>query len=463
MKNVPGYKLNLIFIAFVAALGGFLFGFDTAVISGTIGFVAEQFHLDSAWLGWFVSSALVGCLTGASIAGRLSDKYGRKPIMMLSAALFMLSAYGCMVSDSFTILIIYRIVGGIGVGVASVLSPLYISEFSPSAIRGRLVALYQLAITLGILVAYFSNTWLHQLSESAVFSGQDGFLNLIIGNEVWRGMFGTEMIPAGLFLISLVFVPESPRWLLKQGSNEKALKAFRKILDEQDTNKEIAEIRQVISKEGGSFRELFGRELRPAMIIGISLAVLSQFSGINAIIYYGPEILNEAGFTLGDALGGQVTIGLVNVIFTFIAIATIDRFGRRPLLIIGVTGAALSLLIVGILFQLGIDSGIWILVFIVTFIACFAFSFGPVVWVVLSEIYPTRIRGRAMALATFSLWAANVIVGQTVPWLLENIGPSGTFWLFALLCTPAIWITIKMVPETRGKSLEEIERFWYKK
>lgn len=462
-KLISKHKINLIFIASVAALGGFLFGFDTAVISGTIGFVTDQFNLDSVLKGWFVSSALVGCLTGASIAGRISDKYGRKPVLMLSASLFMLSALGCMISGSFTTLIIYRIIGGMGVGVASVLSPLYISEFSPSYLRGRLVAIYQLAITLGILLAYFSNAWLHELSESSVFSNPDSFMGLVIGKEVWRGMFGTEMIPAGLFLISLFFVPESPRWLVKQNSNEKALKAFSRIVNKQEANREIEEIQQVIQIEGGSFRDLFGKELKPAIIIGVVLAVLSQFSGINAIIYYGPEILNEAGFTLGESLGGQVTIGLVNVVFTFIAIATIDKFGRRPLLITGVSGAAISLLIVGFLFQIGLDSGIWILVFIISFIACFAFSFGPVVWVLLSEIFPTKIRGRAMALATFSLWAANVIVGQTVPWLLENIGPSGTFWIFALLCTPAIWITIKKVPETRGKSLEEIERFWYSK
>ena len=463
LENKTKLKLNLFFIAFVAALGGFLFGFDTAVISGTIGYVTDQFSLDSIWQGWFVSSALVGCLIGASIAGKLSDKYGRKPVLMLSAFLFMLSAFGCMISNSFTILILYRIVGGLGVGVASVLSPLYISEFSPSKIRGRLVAIYQLAITLGILIAYFSNAWLHQLSETIVLSDPESFLNFLIVKEVWRGMFGTEMIPAGLFLFSLLFVPESPRWLVKQNANDKALKAFRRIVSEQEANHEIEEIKQVVHMEGGSFRELFGKELKPAIIIGIVLAVLSQFSGINAIIYYGPEILNQAGFTLGDALGGQVTIGLVNTIFTFIAIFTIDRFGRRPLLIVGVSGAALSLMMVGILFQMGIESGIWILVFIVAFIACFAFSFGPVVWVILSEIFPTKIRGRAMALATFALWSANVIVGQTVPWLLENLGPSGTFWIFALLCTPAIWITVKKVPETRGKSLEEIERFWYAK
>jgi SP family arabinose:H+ symporter-like MFS transporter len=460
MSKPKHKKGMLIFIAFVAGLGGFLFGFDTAVISGTIEFVELQFGLDSVQLGWYVSSALMGCLTGAMIAGRLSDQFGRKPVLMLAAFMFFLSALGCMLSGSFQGLILYRILGGLGVGVASVLSPLFISEFSPPDVRGRMVSIYQLAITLGILLAYFSNAWLNHLSDIYQFHA-DGILSFVIGEQVWRGMFGTEMIPASVFLFSLFFVPESPRWLVKQNMEQKALKAFMKISDEKTARFEIDQIRQVIRLEGGSIRELFRSELRPALIIGISLAVLSQFSGINAIIYYGPKILNEAGFTLNDALGGQVTIGLVNVLFTFVAISTVDRFGRRPLLIIGVSMAAFSLIMVGIMFQAGMDSGFWVLVFILLFIASFAFGFGPMVWVLLSEIYPTKIRGRAIAIASLSLWLANVIVGQVVPWLLENVGASWTFWLFALLCTPAIWITVKKVPETKGKSLEEIERFWY--
>lgn len=453
----------LIFIAFVAGLGGFLFGFDTAVISGTIEFVEVQFGLDSVQLGWYVSSALVGCLIGAMVAGRLSDQFGRKPVLMLAASMFFLSALGCMMSGSFQGLILYRILGGLGVGIASVLSPLFISEFSPSDVRGRMVSLYQLAITLGILLAYFSNAWLNQLSNTHQFIHSNGVLSLVIEKQVWRGMFGSEMIPAAVFLLSLFFVPESPRWLVKQNFDQKALGAFMKISDEETARFEISQIKQVIRLEGGTVRELFHSELRPALFIGISLAVLSQFSGINAIIYYGPKILNEAGFTLNDALGGQVTIGLVNVLFTFVAIATVDRFGRRPLLIVGVSMAAFSLIMVGIMFQAGMDSGFWVLVFILLFIASFAYGFGPMVWVLLSEIYPTKIRGRAMAIASLSLWMANVIVGQVVPWLLENAGASWTFWIFAMLCLPAIWISVKKVPETKGRSLEEIERFWYKR
>ena len=455
-------KGMLVFIAFVAGLGGFLFGFDTAVISGTIEFVELQFGLDSVQLGWYVSSALVGCLAGVIAAGSLSDQFGRKPVLMFAAFLFFISALGCMLSGSFYWLIVYRILGGVGVGMASILSPLFISEFSPSNVRGRMVSIYQLAIALGILVAYFSNAWLNHLFESQEFVNNSGLLSFVIGGEVWRAMFGSEMIPAAVFFLSLFFVSESPRWLVKQGLDQKALKAFMTISDERSSRYEIDQVKQVIKLEGGSVRELFRPELRPALLIGISLAVLSQFSGINAIIYYGPKILNEAGFTISASLGGQVTIGLVNVLFTFVAIATVDKLGRRPLLITGISIAAFALVMVGIMFQAGLDSGLWILIFILLFIASFAFGFGPIVWVLLSEIYPTKIRGRAIAIATFTLWLANVIVGQVVPWLLENVGPSWTFWLFALLCTPAIWITRKKVPETKGRSLEEIERFWYK-
>jgi SP family arabinose:H+ symporter-like MFS transporter len=454
-------RFFIIFFAAVAALGGFLFGFDTAVISGTIGFVQQQFGLNAIQEGWFVSSALVGCLTGAMVAGNFSDIYGRRTMLLVAAALFMLSALGCMLSPDFNMLVIYRIVGGLGVGMASMLSPLYISEYSPSHLRGRMVALYQLAITIGILLAYFSNAGLLKLSVTATFANEEGMLNLVVGEEVWRGMFGAEMIPAGLFLLTLFMIPESPRWLVKQGKNTMALTALMKITDEPTARHEIHEISEVIGKKEVSLKVVFKPPLRTAMIIGILLAVMSQFSGINAIIYYGPRVMAEAGLAISEALGGQVTIGLVNVVFTFLAIATIDRFGRRPLLIFGVSGAALSLLMVGFYFLSGSTNALWLLIFIVLFIACFAFSFGPVVWVILSEIYPTRIRGRAMSVATFSLWLANTIVGQVVPWLLDNLGPTITFWMFALTCSPAIWIAWKILPETKGRSLEDIEKYWF--
>ncbi len=455
-----GKRFLTFFFAIVAALGGFLFGYDTAVISGTIGFVQQQFGLNTIQEGWFVSSALVGCLAGALTAGKFSDIYGRKTMLLVAAALFFLSAMGCMMSANFDILVVYRIVGGLGVGMASMLSPLYISEFSPPHLRGRLVALYQLAITTGILLAYFSNAWLLGVSERHVFANGDELFKLVIDREVWRGMFGSEMIPAGLFLLSLLLIPESPRWLVKQNKSNRALAALLTINTEDVAKNEILEIEEMMGETGVPLKTVFSGKLRPAMIVGISLAVLSQFSGINAIIYYGPRVMTGAGLEISKALGGQVTIGITNVIFTLLAIATIDRFGRRPLLIFGASGATLSLVMVGFYFFMDLNDPIFLLVLILLFISCFAFSFGPVVWVVLSEIYPTRLRGRAMSVATFALWLANTIVGQVVPWLLENVGPAGTFWIFALCCSPAAWIAWKKLSETKGRSLESIEKFW---
>jgi len=455
-----GKSWYLFFIAGSAALGGFLFGFDTAVISGTIPFVTVQFNLDAIMEGWFVSSALVGCIAGVSIAGKASDTFGRKKVLIFSAILFSISAFSCMIAGTSVFLFIYRIIGGVGVGVASMLSPLYISEISPPRIRGRLVALYQLAITLGILVAYFSNAGLQSLSDG--YESSIDFKQWIIGKEVWRSMFGTELIPAILFLILLYFIPESPRWLIAVSEKESARKIMVNVGGKENADRQLNEITKVLNTEPGTIKELLKPGLRIALIIGVVLAITSQFSGINAIIYYGPRILSQAGFTISDALGGQVTIGLVNVVFTFVAIFTIDRFGRRRLLIIGVSGAVLSLLATGIMFHIGITTGIAVLLPILIFISCFAFSFGPVVWVILSEIYPTKIRGRALSIATLSLWLANAIVGQLVPLLLERFGPAVTFWLFALLCSPAILVAIKWLPETKNKTLEEIELSWKK-
>jgi len=460
IMNKSSKSWYLFFIAGTAALGGFLFGFDTAVISGTIPFVTVQFNLDAIMEGWFVSSALVGCIAGVSIAGKASDTFGRKKVLIFSALLFSISAFSCMIAGTSIFLFIYRIIGGVGVGIASMLSPLYISEISPPRIRGRLVALYQLAITLGILVAYFSNAGLQSLSDGYE-SGID-FIQWIIGKEVWRSMFGTELIPAILFLILLSFIPESPRWLIAVNKKESARKIMFNIGGKENADRQLNDINKVLNTEPGTIKELLKPGLRIALIIGVVLAITSQFSGINAIIYYGPRILSQAGFTISDALGGQVTIGLVNVVFTFVAIFTIDRFGRRRLLIIGVTGAVLSLIATGIMFHIGVTTGIAVLLPILLFISCFAFSFGPVVWVILSEIYPTKIRGRAISIATLSLWLANAIVGQLVPLLLERFGPAVTFWLFALLCSPVIIVAIKWLPETKNKTLEEIELSWKK-
>ncbi len=451
----------LLMLSIVAALGGFLFGFDTAVISGTVSFVKIQFGMNAVAEGWFVSSALLGCIIGVSMAGFLSDKFGRKKIMILSAALFFISALGCSISANHTILIIYRLIGGIGVGIASMVSPMYISEISPAKYRGRMVSLYQLAITIGILTAYFTNAWVLGMSGKGV-EYSNNWLQLIINSEVWRGMFAIEMLPAFFFMILIPFIPESPRWLTKMSKQEKAFNVLRRINGKTIAEIEIIEIKESLNVGSTSLKVLFKKGFRLALFIGIAIAFLQQFSGINAIIYYGPRILNEAGFSISDALGGQVIIGIVNVLFTFGAILTIDRFGRRPVLIVGVICIIINLVIVGILFQANISSGTGLMTFILLFIASFAFSFGPIGWVIISEIYPTEIRGRAMSIATLSLWVGTWMVGQFVPWLLENIGPAYTFWLFAFLVFWTIPLTIKLVPETKGKSLEEIKKIWIK-
>ena len=459
-ENISPNKSNtyLYLVCLVAALGGFLFGFDTAVISGTVSLVKRDFNLDALHEGWFVSCALLGCIIGVSLSGKLSDKYGRRIVMILSAILFLGSAAGCMFSNSFTVLVFFRLIGGLGIGVASMVSPLYISEFSPSRFRGMMVSLYQLALTVGIVVAYFSNAYLANHSGNTFINESS---RKIFSIEVWRAMLGLGTIPAGIFLIALLFVPESPRWLLLKGKEHKALNILVKVDGMVAARNEIAAFNASRdTAKSTSLKELFTPVYRKALWIGLLLPFLSQISGINAVIYYGPRILEQAGFTLNNALGGQVTIGLINVVFTFVAIFYVDKWGRRPLLFAGISGAVVSLLIIGALFAFNVTSGLWILIFILTFIACFAFSFGPVCWVVVSEIFPNAIRGKAMAIATLSLWVGNFLVGQLTPLMLETFGSSWTFWVFALCCSPALWITWKLIPETKGKSLEMIENYW---
>ena len=453
-------RIYILWLAIIASLGGFLFGYDTAVISGTLAFVRNQFGLEAAMEGWYVSSALVGCVGGVSVAGFLSDKYGRKLILLLAATLFSVSAIGCAVSGSFSSLVIFRIFGGIGVGFASMLSPLYISEISPPRLRGRLVALYQFSITFGILCSFFINAWL--LKGSADGALESSTLQLVFKDEVWRSMLGMESVPAVLFFILVTTIPKSPRWLVVNGQTEKASKILTRLAGAETAANEISDIKESMAIEKVSIRLLLEPGIKIAILLGVSLAVLQQFTGIDAVIYYGPKILESAGFGLSEALGGQVVIGIINMVFTVIAILTIDRFGRKPLLVIGTTGMFISLSAIGILFALGKAEGILLLSFILVFIASFASSLGPVVWVILSEIYPTKIRGRAMSIATLAVWVGTSIIGQTIPISLENLGPAVTFWIFALFCIPTIYIGAKLIPETKGKTLEEIEKNWMK-
>jgi len=452
-------QVTLIGISVIASLGGFLFGYDTAVISGTLAMVRNQFVLNANMEGWYVSSALVGCIIGVSTAGWMSDRYGRKMVLLLTGILFSVSAIGCAVSTSFTMLVIYRLIGGLGVGIASMLSPLYISEISPPALRGRLVTLYQFAITIGILSAYFVNLWLLKAS------GNPGFLNtkmlhLIFKEEVWRGMLGMEAIPAISFFILILIIPRSPRWLVVRGHKDHARRILIRLVGDREAEHEIQEIEETLAMEKGSWKMLLAPGIKMAVFIGVMLAVLQQFTGIDAIIYYGPRIFEEAGFALGEALGSQVVIGTINVIFTVIAIFTIDIFGRRRLLLAGTFGMMISVIVIGILFATGKAAGVLLLSLVLVFIASFAFSLGPVVWVILSEIYPTKIRGRAMSIATVAVWIGTSILGQMIPILLDNLGPHITFWIFGFFCIPTLYIGWKLLPETKGRTLEDIERYW---
>jgi len=455
-------KTYLVAISLISTLGGFLFGYDTAVISGSLTFVRTQFQMSALLEGWFVGSALLGCVIGVGFAGFMADWYGRKRSLIVSAVLLLVSALGCMVAGELTELIIYRLIGGLGVGVASMLSPLFISEIAWACIRGRMVSLYQFAITVGILAAYFANARLLALGEAAAFA-EGGFLHWILTAEVWRGMFGAETVPALGFLMLLFLVPESPRWLMVRNREVDAVEILKRLMSEADARQEIGAIRLVLSQETGSWKQLLAPGIRGAILIGMALAILSQFSGINSIIYYGPRIFESAGFGVGGSLDGQVIIGIVNVLFTLIAIWKIDQLGRRVLLIIGCLGMMVAHLVIGSLFFTGNADGILLMIFIPLFIAFFAFSYGPVIWTLLSELYPTSVRGRAMSIATLTLWVGTFIVGQTVPWMLENLKPHGTFWLFSVMLVPAILITWKLVPETKGRTLEEIEQFWLAK
>ena len=455
-----GSMLFLGLVCLVASIGGLLFGFDTAVISGTFGLVEAQYGLGKFEVGWFGSSALLGCILGAAVAGVLTDRFGRKPVLIVAAAFFFLCALGCAVAPSFSVIIAARIVGGLGVGMASVLAPMYISEFSPPRLRGRLVALYQLSIVLGILAAYFSNWLLLGFAQGhADAFGGTGWLHRILVAEVWRGMFGVGMLPAAVFLLLLFLVPESPRWLLKAGREAPALRILARVGGAETARQEIAEIQAALAHEGGSVAELFKPGLRLALIVALALSIFGQMTGVNIVVYYGPTILEAAGFAMGSAMQYQVALGLINLIFTLLAIWKVDRWGRRPLLIWGMSVVTLSMAGTAVLLLEGAPA-IWIVLLLCVYMACEALSICAVIWVLTAEIFPTRIRGRAMSIATFANWATNAVTAFFFPWYVERLGMHTGFFTFAAVCLVATIFFWRLVPETKGKSLEEIERYW---
>lgn len=457
----------LLFLSIVAALGGFLFGYDTAVISGTISQVATQFDLDKIQEGWYVGCALIGSIIGVLFAGRLSDHLGRRLTMIASAVLFSASAIGCAFSLTFQQLVFWRIIGGIGIGVVSIVSPLYISEISIAKYRGRLVALYQLAVTVGFLGAYLANYQLLHFSLSGVEPTLD-WLDRIAVKEVWRGMLGLETLPAILFFMVIFFIPESPRWLVLRGKEQIARRILFKInRSDIDVNVQLNDIKKVLEGESKSdFRLLLRPGILKAVAIGAGIAILGQFMGVNAVLYYGPSIFEQAGLSGGDALFSQVLVGVVNMATTIIAVVIIDKVGRKKLVYYGVSGMILSLLSIGFYFHYAVAwalPNILLLLFFLFYVFCCAISISAVIFVLLSEMYPTRIRGLAMSIAGFALWIGTYLIGQLTPWMLQNFTPTGTFLLFALMCIPYILIVWKLVPETTGKSLEDIERYWLRK
>lgn len=436
-------------VSMIAALGGLLFGFDTAVVSGAIGFMQSRFHLNEVEVGWAVSSLIIGCIAGAAFAGAASDRFGRKKTLIAAAVLFTAGSLGSAIPDTFTGYIIARMIGGLGIGLTSTLCPLYNAEIAPAKYRGRLVALNQFAVVTGIFLVYFVNL--------AIAGYGDDAWDIA---SAWRWMFGIGAIPGVLFLVLLFFVPESPRWLIKQGRPVEALPILLKIHGEEAARQEVLDIKESFKQDGGSFRQLFRPGLRIALVVGVVLAILQQVTGINAVMYYAPEIFKQTGAGTNASLIQTILVGLINFLFTILAVWLIDKVGRKALLLVGSSTMAVCLLVIGAAFHSGHTSGPLVLIFILLYVAAFAISLGPVVWVMLSEIFPNRVRGKATALASMALWMADYVVSQSFPPLLHSVGPAVTFWLFGLLAIFTFLFTWKAVPETKGKSLEEIEAVW---
>jgi SP family arabinose:H+ symporter-like MFS transporter len=447
VSNLParGSMVYVYLASIVAAVSGLLFGFDIAVINGAIIFLREQFALTEFQTEVAASSLLIGCVAGASIAGTLSDRFGRRRILILSSLMFAASSLGAALPRNLSEFVAARFIGGVAIGVASVLAPIYIAEIAPPGIRGRLVSLNQMAIVSGILLAYLIN-WLLSF----------------VGPSGWRWMFASAAIPSFLFFGSLFFVPESPRWLIKQGRSDEALLILGKVVGRYRAMTEFREIEQAIADESGSLKQLLAPGLRRALLIAVVLAILQQVTGINTVLFYGSIIFKEqvGGQSTSSSIGANVFVGLINFAVTIVALWIIDRVGRKLLLMFSAAGMALSEIILGVAFFFNPPPPAVILGVILVCVACFAVGLGPGVWVIMAELFPTRIRGRAMSVATISLWGACVTLTLTFLSLARAIGPSGAFWVYALMCLATVIFVWRVVPETKGKTLEEIEKLW---
>lgn len=472
MNENTGSKSFVIGITLVATLGGLLFGYDTAVISGTVGSLEDFFILPmglaetaaNSQLGFLVSSALIGCIIGGISGGLISKMVGRRNGLMIAAVLFLISAIGSSVPELFfqkigsgdhTFIyhfVFYRIIGGIGVGLASMLSPMYIAEIAPANIRGKLVSFNQLAIVLGMLIVYFVNYYISS-------QGDDGWLNRV----GWRWMFASEIIPAVLFLVFLFFVPKTPRYLALKGDDEGAMAILTKVSGSVNAKIQFKEIKGSLTQHSGKLMS-FGVLV---IVIGLLLSAFQQFVGINVVLYYAPEIFKSMGSGTDSALLQTIIVGFINLAFTVIAIVSVDRFGRKPLQIIGALG--MSLFMFGLGFTFYFESvGVGALIFMLGYVACFAMSWGPVTWVLLSEIFPNNIRGKAMAIAVAAQWISNYLVSWTFPmmdkstFLTDMFHHGFSYWIYGLMGLLAAFFMWKYVPETKGKSLEEMEKLWVK-
>lgn len=453
LESKPRSELNLryiLLISVVAAFGGFLFGYDTAVVSGAIGFLSQHFQLSAGMTGWAASSLLVGCMVGAMLGGPVGDRFGRKPSLIGCAALFALSSLASALPESLAAFAWARFAGGVAIGAASMLSPLYIAEIAPEKIRGTLVALYQLAIVVGILAVFFVNLQIQRRGDEA--------WNVTTG---WRWMFASLILPSAVFGVFMAMVPESPRWLMRMGRRAEASAILERIGGAVSARREIDQIEASLRQEEGRWQDLFTTGYRRALVIGVLLAVFGQFSGINAVMYYAPEIFKAAGSGTDSAFAQTVIVGVVNLLFTFVAIGLVDRAGRKPLLIVGTAVQVVSLVVVGMMLSGG-QSGWGLLAGVLGFVAAFAVAMGPIPWIVNAEIFPTKLRGRAMSMAIFCLWFADWVVTQTFPMLRDGIGASNTFWVYAGFSLLSTIFVVVMVPETKGRTLEEIEASWRK-
>lgn len=463
-------KANLKYVSFLslaAALGGFLFGYDAAVISGTISQISKQFSLDEIMQGWYVGCALIGSIAGVAMGGVISDTFGRKRTLLVSAILFAVSSVWCAIASDFDHLVYARMIGGVGIGIVSIVSPLYISEISVAQYRGRMVSLYQLAVTVGFLGAYLVNFALLSYSKAGAEDLNSPWLSLIFHEQVWRSMLGMAAIPSMLFFVIIFFIPESPRWLILKKREEKSFAILKNIYgSDQMAKYELNETKSVLGNENkANWRDLLKPGITKAVLIGAAIAILGQFMGVNAVLYYGPSIFESSGLSGDDSLFYQVIVGLVNVLTTILAVFIIDKVGRKKLVYFGVSGMIISLLLIAGYFTKGSELGIpsvFLLICFLAYVFFCAISISAVIWVLLSEMYPIKVRGLAMSIAGFTLWFGTYLIGQLTPWLLKNLTSAGTFILFAVMCIPYMYIIWKLVPETTGKSLEEIEKYWKK-